>query len=46
MNAGPGLIGALVVLLVIGVAVGVTSSLHQPGACYVGKAAWMLSNPC
>ena len=46
MNGGPGLIGALVVLLVIGVAVGVTALLHEPGACYVGKAAWMLGNPC
>lgn len=46
MDEGPGLIGFLFAMLMIGIAVGVTALLHDPGACYVGKAAWLLGNPC
>ena len=46
MNDGPAIVGALFVLIVIGIAAGVIALLHEPGACYVGKAAWFSGNPC
>ena len=46
MDEGPGLTGALFAVLGICMAVGAITLLHEPGACYVSKAAWMLGNPC
>ena len=46
MNEGPGIFDTLFVLIIICIVVSVTSLLHESGACYVGKAAWLLGNPC
>lgn len=40
------LVGFLVCAVLVATGIGVARILHAPGACYVGKAAVYLGNPC
>lgn len=45
-DTGSGLLGFIFVVALLAAVIGITKMLHVPGACHVGKAAWLLGNPC